>query len=107
MEFYLSVLNDKVKLPHENPAIGIIICKSKNRTIVEYSLKTATLPIEVATYQTTSSLPAEYRTLLPSANVISQKLMQFLNDIEIDERLEEKKWHHSIRLQSINIYKRC
>ncbi|WP_374759750.1 PDDEXK nuclease domain-containing protein [Dyadobacter chenwenxiniae] len=35
MEFYLSVLNDKVRLPHENPAIGIIICKSKNRTIVE------------------------------------------------------------------------
>lgn len=39
MEFYLSVLNQTVKLPHENPAIGIIIiCKTKNRTIVEYSL---------------------------------------------------------------------
>ncbi|MDR1352533.1 MAG: PDDEXK nuclease domain-containing protein, partial [Treponema sp.] len=38
MEFYLSLLNDKVKLPHENDAIGIIICKEKNRTIVEYSL---------------------------------------------------------------------
>jgi predicted nuclease of restriction endonuclease-like (RecB) superfamily len=41
MEFYLSLLNDKVKLPHENDAIGIIICKEKNRTIVEYSLKQA------------------------------------------------------------------
>lgn len=38
MEFYLSVLNQTVKLPHENPAIGIIICKTKNRTVVEYSL---------------------------------------------------------------------
>ncbi len=39
MEFYLNVLNDTVKLPHENPAIGIIICKLKKRTIVEYALK--------------------------------------------------------------------
>ncbi|RYE28577.1 MAG: DUF1016 domain-containing protein [Sphingobacteriaceae bacterium] len=80
MEFYLSVLNNTVKLPHENPAIGIIICKSKDRTIVEYSLQTATLPIGVATYQTTNTLPAEYQSLLPSANTISQKLLQFLNE---------------------------
>ena len=37
MEFYLAVLNDTVKLPHERDAIGIIICKNKNRTIVEYA----------------------------------------------------------------------
>lgn len=39
MQFYLTVLDDKVKLPDENPSIGIIICKSKKRTIVEYALK--------------------------------------------------------------------
>lgn len=39
MEFYLNLLNDTVKLPHENLSIGIIICKSKKRTIVEYALK--------------------------------------------------------------------
>lgn len=77
MEFYLSVLNDTVKLPHENPAIGIIICKSKNRTIVEYALQTATLPIGVATYQTTSVLPKEYEKLLPSTEAIDQKLHDF------------------------------
>lgn len=47
-----SVLNDKVKLPNENDAIGIIICKEKNRTVVEYSLKTSHQPIGVATYTT-------------------------------------------------------
>jgi predicted nuclease of restriction endonuclease-like (RecB) superfamily len=77
MEFYLSVINETVKLPHENPAIGIIICKSKDRTVVEYSLKTATLPIGVATYQTTSILPKEYIRLLPSAEEINQKLSSF------------------------------
>jgi len=79
MEFYLTVLNDTVKLPHENPAIGIIICKTKKRTVVEYSLKTATLPIGVATYRTASILPDTYKTLLPTAETISQKLLNFLN----------------------------
>jgi len=78
MEFYLTVLNDKVKLPHENPAIGIIICKTKKRTVVEYSLKTATLPIGVATYHTASILPDAYKLLLPTAETISQKILSFL-----------------------------
>ena len=80
MEFYLAVLNDTVRLPHENSAIGIIICKSKERTIVEYSLKTATLPIGVATYNTTEKLPEKYKNLLPSAETISQKLLDFLEN---------------------------
>lgn len=79
IEFYLTVLNKTVKLPHENPAIGIIICKTKNRTVVEYSLKTATLPIGVATYHTASKLPEAYENLLPNAETISQQLIQFLN----------------------------
>jgi predicted nuclease of restriction endonuclease-like (RecB) superfamily len=79
MEFYLSVLNDTVKLPHENPAIGIIICKTKDRTVVEYALKTAMLPIGVATYQTTNILPDAYKTLLPSTDIITQKMTDFLN----------------------------
>ena len=74
MEFYLSVLNDKVKLPNENDAIGIIICKEKNRTIVEYSLKTSALPIGVATYTTTPVLPENYQNLLPNSEEIGEKL---------------------------------
>jgi hypothetical protein len=50
MEFYLSLLDDKIKLLHENDTIGIIICKWKNRIIVEYSLKTGSMPIGVSTY---------------------------------------------------------
>ncbi len=80
MEFYLNVLNDTVKLPHENPAIGIIICKSKNRTVVEYSLQTATLPIGVATYTTSTDLPDSYQALLPSAEEIEEKLKGLLWD---------------------------
>ncbi len=79
MEFYLSILNDTVKLPHENEAIGIIICKSKDRTIVEYSLKTSTMPIGVATYNTSDILPTEYQNLLPGSAEISDKINQYFD----------------------------
>ncbi|OKZ06499.1 MAG: hypothetical protein BHV75_18620 [Bacteroides oleiciplenus] len=74
MEFYLNVLNDTVKLPHENPAIGIIICKSKKRTTVEYALKSSNLPIGVATYSLSSELPDDYKKLLPAPEDIAKKL---------------------------------
>jgi predicted nuclease of restriction endonuclease-like (RecB) superfamily len=84
MEFYLSVLNDKIKLPHENEAIGIIICKSKDRTIVEYSLKSSTMPIGVATYNTSTILPKEFQNLLPSSSEISDKINQYFELKPID-----------------------
>ncbi len=74
MEFYLNVLNDTVKLPHENPSIGIIICKSKKRTIVEYALKDSNQPIGIATYSLTSELPDSYQEILPDGEEIARKI---------------------------------
>ena len=78
MEFYLSILNECVKLPNENDSIGIIICKEKDRTIVEYSLKTSNMPIGVATYTTSQNLPEEYKNMLPDTNEIKNKLCGIL-----------------------------
>jgi predicted nuclease of restriction endonuclease-like (RecB) superfamily len=80
MEFYLSLLNDKVKLPHENDSIGIIICKEKSRTIVEYSLKTSSMPIGVSTYTTSANLPKDYKRLLPDSKTISRKINQLFEE---------------------------
>lgn len=77
MEFYLTLLNEKVKLPNENDSIGIIICKEKNRTIVEYSLKTSQQPIGVSTYSTSKLLPKDYQKLLPDEKTISDKLNKY------------------------------
>lgn len=74
MEFYLVALNEQVKLPGENDAIGIVICKSKKKTVVEYALKTATQPIGIATYSLTPHLPAAYQHLLPSEEEIRDRL---------------------------------
>lgn len=70
MEFYLNILNDKIRLPHENPSIGIIICKSKKRTIVEYALRDSNQPIGIATYSLTTKLPESYQELLPDGEEI-------------------------------------
>jgi len=80
MNFYLSVLNDKVKLPDENPSIGIIICKDKNNTIVEYALKDMTKPIGVSTYTLTKELPKEYQDKLPNQKDIQRLLVEYFGD---------------------------
>jgi len=74
MQFYLAVLDDKVRQKDENPSIGIIICKTKRRTVVEYALKTATSPMGVADYSLSKTLPKELKGLLPSANEIIKSL---------------------------------
>ncbi len=80
MNFYLSALNDTVKLPNENPSIGIIICKDKNRTTVDYSLKDSNKPIGVATYKINKSLPSEFQNLLPTPEEIRKNLEKLLEN---------------------------
>ena len=77
MNFYLSALNDIVRLEDENPSIGIIICKDKNRTVVEYSLKDSNKPIGVSNYQLLDKLPSNLQSFLPSSEEIIARLSQF------------------------------
>ena len=74
MQFYLSLLNDKMRLPDENPAIGIIICKDKKRTRVDYALRETNQPIGVSTYNLTNKLPKILEGLLPSPEKIAENL---------------------------------
>ena len=74
MQFYLSALNDIAKLPDENPSIGIILCKDKSRTIVEYALKDTKKPIGVATYKMTEKLPRKLKKYLPSPEEMIERI---------------------------------
>lgn len=71
MQFYLAALDDRVKMPDENPSIGIILCKSKDKTIVEYALKESNKPIGVASYQIVTQLPENLKKELPNAEQIA------------------------------------
>jgi predicted nuclease of restriction endonuclease-like (RecB) superfamily len=74
MEFYLEALDSLERLDGENAPIGIIICRDKNKTVVEYALRTASRPIGVATYTVSTELPAAYRAELPSPEAIAERL---------------------------------
>ena len=74
MQLYLTALDEQVKLPDENPSIGIIICKNKDKTYVEYALKNINAPIGVATYQLRNTLPEEMKALLPEPEEIVKRL---------------------------------
>jgi predicted nuclease of restriction endonuclease-like (RecB) superfamily len=74
MQFYLTALDRQVREEGENPSIGIILCKEKKRTIVEYALHDARKPIGVATYQIVKRLPKELKGQLPSPEEIAKLL---------------------------------
>jgi len=71
MQFYLAVLDDTVRMDGENPAIGIILCRDKKRTIVEYALRESNKPIGVAAYRMVSALPDELQGQLPGPEQVA------------------------------------
>lgn len=72
MQFYLATLDVQEKAFGENRAIGIILCKTKSKTIVEYALLESNKPIGVATYTVTKKLPKELRDQLPTLEQIEK-----------------------------------
>lgn len=74
MQFYLAALDDLARLEDENPSIGIILCKSKEKTIVEYALRDSDRPIGVGTYRIVSSLPQELKGQLPNPEQVAKLL---------------------------------
>lgn len=74
MQFYLAALDELVRLPDEGPSIGIILCKDKRKTVVEYTLRDARAPIGVGTYHTVATLPRELKGQLPSVEQIEALL---------------------------------
>ena len=68
LNFYLSALDEFVRLPDEAPSIGILLCKEARRNIVEFAVRDYTKPMGVATYRTRNEMPLEWQKALPDAN---------------------------------------
>jgi len=75
LNLYLEILDETVKEPHENPAIGIILCAEKNNLIVEYSLRNANKPIGVAQYELAKELSEHFKNKLPTIDDLKHKLI--------------------------------
>lgn len=72
--FYLTAVDRQVKSEHDNPSIGLLLCKSKNKVVAEYALGDKTQPMGIAEYKLLASLPAELQTSLPSIEQIEREL---------------------------------
>ena len=71
---YLRILDDKVKKPHENPSIGIVLCKEANRSFVEYVMQDYDKPMGVATYTTSKEIPEMLKDALPDMDELKKLL---------------------------------
>jgi predicted nuclease of restriction endonuclease-like (RecB) superfamily len=72
--FYLTAVDRQVKHENDNPTIGLLLCKSKNKVVAEYALGDKTQPMGIAEYKLLESLPAELQTSLPSIEQIEREL---------------------------------
>ncbi len=71
---YLRIIDDKVKKPHENPSIGIVLCKNADKDFVEYVIQDYAKPMGVATYRLNSDMPAKLREALPDVEALKKLL---------------------------------
>lgn len=71
---YLSALDTYVKKPHENPAIGIVLCRDMNQSFVEFAIRDYDKPMGVATYRATKDMPERFRNALPDFEELKKLL---------------------------------
>ena len=74
LNFYLSAVDGILKKDTDNPSIGLLLCKSKNNLVAEYSLRDMSKPIGISEYKITNSLPEELEKQLPSVEDIQKRI---------------------------------
>jgi predicted nuclease of restriction endonuclease-like (RecB) superfamily len=74
LNFYLSAIDDILKHPQDNPTIGIMLCKTRDKLTAEYALKDINKPIGVSEYKLSDFVPAEFADTLPSAEDIERRV---------------------------------
>ncbi len=72
--FYLTAVDRQIRSEHDNPTIGLLLCKGKNKVVAEYALGDKSQPMGVAEYKLLESLPPELQTSLPSIDQIEREL---------------------------------
>jgi nuclease YhcG-like protein len=74
MNFYLNVVDDMLRHEHDNPSIGLILCRDKKKILAEYALRGVNKPIGVSEYELTRSLPDALKASLPTIEDIEGEL---------------------------------
>jgi predicted nuclease of restriction endonuclease-like (RecB) superfamily len=82
MNFYLSAVDAQMRHPDDRPSIGLILCRGRDRVVVEYALRDVQKPIGIAEWETrvVASLPAEFEGALPSVEALEEELASDLSN---------------------------
>ena len=99
MNFYLSAVDDLLRQPEDQPSLGLILCKERNKIVVEYALRDTSKPIGVAEYRLTQALPERLKSELPTNEDLAAELplLDLLTlRIELEKRLSELARVHSL-----------
>jgi len=76
MNFYLSAVNDLLRHEDDQPSIGLILCKTRDRVVAEYSLRDVSKPIGVSEYQLAAALPEKLKGTLPTIEELENELSE-------------------------------
>lgn len=74
MNFYLSAVDDQLRHPDDQPSIGLILCRNKDRVVAEYALRDVNKPIGISAYELTQALPEQYQGSLPTIEQLEAEL---------------------------------
>ncbi len=74
LNFYLKAVDEQMRHPQDEPTIGILLCKHRDKTVVEYALSDVHKPIGVSEYQLTQALPEDLKSSLPSIAALEAEL---------------------------------
>jgi predicted nuclease of restriction endonuclease-like (RecB) superfamily len=91
MNFYLSVVDEKLRHAHDAPSIGLILCQDRNRVVAEYALRGINKPIGISEYEVTRALPKELASSLPTIEAIEAELAETPKVESKPERKPRKK----------------
>jgi hypothetical protein len=80
LNFYIKAVDQQLRNEGDNPTIGILLCKSKDKVVVEYALSDIHKPMGVSEYELTKALPKEFKSSLPSIEEIEAELERGENE---------------------------
>ncbi len=80
LNFYLSAVDDILKSKEDNPSIGILLCKEKNKVKAEYALKDINKPIGISEYELIKAIPENLKSNLPTVEEIEKEIEEKMTD---------------------------
>ncbi len=100
LNFYINVVDDKLRGENDNKTIGLLLCKGKDEVVAQYALTGYDQPIGISDYQLSKAIPENLKSALPSVEEVEEELASFLDK---DNNPQKHKEQYTLILNSLKI----